>query len=175
MAGRQMKEKAYNKRRTENTYVYGNVVPKPAYSPDTPREDEEKKKKEQRQVSRTVRQNRRREKQMNAGYVVFLALASIITMIVCVSYIQVHSTVTKGTKTITSMQQELSDLKEANNAKESSVMNSINLEQVRDKAVNELGLVYAGDDQILEYENPNDSYVKQIEQIPEEGTLAKSE
>ncbi|MFV0363850.1 MAG: hypothetical protein ACK5LL_12310 [Suipraeoptans sp.] len=177
MARNQAKRASNNTKRTNNMYVYGNVVSKPVFEPSITPEmpAHEDKNKERKKSNRTVRQNRRREKQMNAGYVFFLAVASIITMIVCVSYIQVQASVTKGTSEITSMQKELYDLKEANNAKESSVRNSVNLEQVRDKAVNELGLTYVTDGQIIAYENPSDNYVKQFEQIPEKGTLAKSE
>ena len=42
------------------------------------------------------------------------------------------------------------------------------------KAVNELGMVYADKDQIVEYDNPNGDYVKQYEEIPDDGMLASS-
>ena len=54
-------------------------------------------------------------------------------------------------------------------------MDSVNLEEIRDKAQNELGMVYASPEQIVEYDNPATDYVKQYEDIPEDGVLAQSD
>ena len=72
------------------------------------------------------------------------------------------------------MQEELADMKEENTTKYNTIMDSVNLEEVRDKAINELGMVYADKDQIVEYDNPNGDYVKQYEEIPDDGMLASS-
>ena len=42
-------------------------------------------------------------------------------------------------------------------------------------AMNELGMVYATSDQVIEYESPSGDYVKQYEGIPEDGVLAQSD
>ena len=54
-------------------------------------------------------------------------------------------------------------------------MDSVNLEEVREKAEGELGMVYASPEQIIEYEDPATDYVKQYEDIPEDGVLAQSD
>jgi hypothetical protein len=53
-------------------------------------------------------------------------------------------------------------------------MDKVNLEEIREKAINELGMVYASDSQVIEYDNPTGDYIKQYDQIPEEGVLANS-
>ena len=73
------------------------------------------------------------------------------------------------------MQKELADLKEQNNTKYNSVMDSVNLDEIREKAMNELGMVYATSDQVIEYDSPSGDYVKQYEGIPEDGVLAQSD
>jgi hypothetical protein len=41
--------------------------------------------------------------------------------------------------------------------------------------INQLGMTYAAADQIVEYDNPASDYVKQYENIPENGVLAQSD
>ena len=41
--------------------------------------------------------------------------------------------------------------------------------------MNELGMVYATSDQVIEYDSPSGDYVKQYEGIPEDGVLAQSD
>ena len=108
---------------------------------------------------------------MNRAYVTFLAVAAIFALILCVNYVQMQSRITSHSKEVSSLQKELADLKEQNNTKYNSVMDSVNLE----KAMNELGMVYATSDQVIEYESPSGDYVKQYEGIPEDGVLAQSD
>ena len=112
---------------------------------------------------------------MSPGYVVFLTVAAVMALIVCVSYVTLQSQITKRSKNISAMQEELAGLKEENNTRYNAVMDSVNLDEIREKAQTELGMVYASPDQIVEYENPAADYVKQYEAIPEDGVLAKSD
>ncbi|HIW22207.1 MAG TPA: hypothetical protein H9887_09345 [Candidatus Dorea intestinavium] len=155
-------------------YVYGSVVTQPAYKPDRKRSKEIEAPKK-KPLSKEARRNRKREEQMNGAMVITLVIAAIATMIICMSCVKLTATVTKGTKEISTLQTQLSTLKEANNAKEGSVVDSVNMEDVRNKAINELGMTYANEGQIVEYGNPMENYVKQYKHIPEKGTLAKSD
>ncbi len=71
----------------------------------------------------------------------------------------------KSFKSSKSLQKELADLKEQNKTKYNSVMDSVNLDEIREKAMNELGMVYATSDQVIEYEIPSGDYVKQYEEF----------
>ena len=72
------------------------------------------------------------------------------------------------------MQEQLADLTEANDTLYNSAADSVNLETVRDKAMNEMGMVYASQGTVIEYESPAGDYVKQYSDIPESGVLARS-
>ena len=109
---------------------------------------------------------------MNRAYVTFLAVAAIFALILCVNYVQMQSRITSHSKEVSSLQKELADL---NNTKYNSVMDSVNLDEIREKAMNELGMVYATSDQVIEYDSPSGDYVKQYEGIPEDGVLAQSD
>lgn len=151
-------------------YVYGNAVPKPVYEPQKRAAEPERRKR----VSRQVKQNRRQAMGISRGYVVFLSIAAVLMLVVCVNYVQLRAELTNRSKHITSLQEELSDLNEANTTKYNVVMDSVNLEEIREKAMNDLGMVHASENQVVEYDNPDGDYIKQYEQIPEEGVLASS-
>ena len=54
---------------------------------------------------------------MSSAYVVFLTVAALMALIVCVNYVQLQSRITSRSKNITAMQEELADMKEENNTK----------------------------------------------------------
>ena len=97
-----------------------------------------------------------------------------MALVVCVNYVELQSRITDRSKSITAMQEELANLREENNAKYNAVMDSVNLDEIRDRAQTELGMVYASPEQIVEYENPATDYVRQLEEIPDDGVLAQS-
>lgn len=175
-AGRASKRQttAYGRRSDpQSMYVYGNAVPKPEYAPQ--REQREKKRDPQyTRRSRQIRQNQRKALKVNKGYVIFLTVAAVLALVICVNYVRLQSQVTSRSRNITAMQEELADMREENTTRYNTVMDSVNLEEVREKAINELGMVYADKDQIIEYDNPNGDYVKQYEKIPDDGMLASS-
>lgn len=152
-------------------YVYGNVVTKPSYEPGRRVRDPERKK----SASRQVKRNRRKALRMNPGYVMFLAVAAVLALVVCVNYVKLQSRITSHSKNIATMQEELADIKEDNNTRYNSVIDSVNLEEVRTRAQENLGMVYASPEQILEYNKPSADYVKQYEGIPKDGVLAQSD
>lgn len=152
-------------------YVYGNVVTKPAYEPVRRKELPERRK----STSRQVRKNRRKALHMNPGYVMFLTFAALLALVVCVNYVKLQSRITSRSENIAALQEELAERKEENNTRYNSVMDAVNLDEVRKTAQESLGMVYASADQVVEYDSPSADYVKQYESIPEDGVLAKSD
>lgn len=163
------------RRRTDKaagqTYVYGNVAAKPSYAPAEYEEERRRRKR----ASRQVRKNRRKAFHMNSGYVAFLAFAAVLGLILCVNYVKLQSKITSRSENITKLQAELTDMKEENNTRYNFVMDAVNLEEIREKAQGTLGMVYASEDQVIEYTSPSADYVKQYESIPEDGVLAQSD
>lgn len=151
-------------------YVYGNAVPKPEYQPGY----REPERRQSQSVSRQVKQNRKNALRMNKAYVVFLAVAAVMALAVCVNYVQLRSELTARSKNITVLQEKLASINEENTTKYNVIMDSVNLEEIREKAMDELGMVYATENQVVQYDNPSDDYIKQYEDIPEEGVLATS-
>ena len=70
--------------------------------------------------------------------------------------------------TIKALEQQLDTLKAENDALETSINTSVDLDHVYKVATEELGMVYAGKDQVLLYNQTESEYVKQYEDIPEQ-------
>ena len=151
-------------------YMYGNVVA----NRNMTKKNRIIRKREKSKADR-YRKIEIRALHMNAAYVVFLAIAATIVLLLCVNYVRLQSELTKHSKNVTALQEELADLKEENTTKYNAVVDSVNLDEIREKAINQLGMTYATPDQIVEYDNPASDYVKQYENIPENGVLAQSD
>jgi len=162
--------------RNEQVYVHGNTVRQAEALPQRreERRDEERRSAEPKRVSRQRMSNRKKALHMSFGYVTFLAAAAIVGLLVCVQFLQLRAEVTSRSSNITSMQRELSTLHEQNTTRYNAVMDTVNLEEIQVRAI-ELGMVYAQEGQIIEYDNPSNDYVKQHQSIPQSGVLVANE
>lgn len=152
-------------------YVYGNAVPKPEVLPERKREV---KPQEDLTTSRQVRKNRKRAASISPGYARFLMVASVCAVCICVMFLRLQSDIVSRSEHITSLQEDLAELTEENDTAYQAAENSVNLEQIREKAQNELGMVYASQGSVVEYDNPQENSVTQYNDIPEDGILAQS-
>ena len=143
--------RGYSSVRSGQAYVYGNTVPKPVREP-------ERRRKTTKKVSRQVRNNQKRALRVSAGYVVFLTVAALLALVVCVGYVRLQAKITDTSKNLTAMQEELADLREENDTRYNAVMDSVNIEEIKEKAQKDLGMVYATPDQVVEYESPSADY-----------------
>ena len=57
-------------------------------------------------------------------------------------------------------------MKLANDTKYDETMASVDLEKIKDIAINELGMVYAQEGQIINYNSQDGDYVRQYEDVP---------
>ena len=141
-------------------YVQGNTVRKL----DVTREIERKP---QKKISNTTRKNREKAKHMSAGYVLFLCVALMVTGVILVNYIGLQADITNSVQHISALEKQLNDLKLANDEEYSRITSSINLEEVKRIAIQELGMQYAEQGQIISFASENNDYVKQLADIPQ--------
>ncbi len=142
-------------------YVRGNTVRN--IQPERRTDDRPKKK-----VNNTVRRNRERAKHMSPGYVLFLGAALIATGIILVYYIGLQSDITNSVKHIATLERELNALKVANEEDYSRITSSVDLEEIRRIAIQELGMQYAQEGQIISFASESSDYVKQMAEIPQQ-------
>lgn len=117
-------------------------------------------------TSHTVRRNRERAAYMNVGYVAFLALALCAASVILIGYIRLQAENTAALDNIAQKESQLNALRLANDEEYSRIISSVDLEYVKDVAINELGMQYAQEGQIVEVETQGDDYVRQYRDMP---------
>ena len=105
---------------------------------------------------------------MSAGYVLFLLTALVATGIILVYYIGLQSDITNSVKHISVLERQLNELKVANEEDYSRISSSVDLEGLRRIAIQELGMQYAQEGQIISFASENSDYVKQMAEIPQQ-------
>ena len=139
--------------RERDEYVYGNTAR--ALRPVQVDEPPEKK------LSHRARRNRERATHMNFGYVLFLTLAIVATGIGCLQYLKLQSEITNSVKRISILESRLNEIRAENDDTESRIKGTVGLEEIKKRAMSELGMQYATPDQIVKYESDDTDYVRQ--------------
>lgn len=151
--------------RNNRMYVHGSAAP--AIVTDRPervsRRTEPLTKEEirRRQASRYAEENRRKAGRFGALYTALIVFAVFITMFTCVNYIMVLNRQSSNNKQIVNLSKELEVLKETNDQKQLTIDTSINYEYIYKVATEELGMVHAGKDQVVQYKSGESEYVIQ--------------
>lgn len=117
------------------------------------------------QLSHQTRRNRERAGHMSLPYVLFLTAAMVCTVAVCIQYLMLRSDVTSKIKEIAVLETQLSELKAENDDTENRIKGAVDLEEIKYRAMNELGMQYANEDQIVAYECEDTDYVRQLVDI----------
>ncbi len=153
-----------------NYYVDGTSVRELNAAPKrVPRRDPRVIERERKQKNRrnAVRRNRERELSMNFGFVAFLSICVILCAAACVILVKAQSSATQNLKNITALESRVTDLKTSNDEMEKRLHTSIDLNEIKDIAINQLGMKYASEDQIVYYHVEKTNYMDQYGDIPE--------
>lgn len=145
-------------RNSDNIYVYGNT----ARRLEPQRRQEEAPVKKPHQPHHEVRKNRDKARHMSAGYVVFLTAALCAAAYILVNYVQLRAALTNLTEEVAGKESRLNYLKVSNDEDYNRIISGIDLEEIKRIALGELGMIYAGEGQIVEYENESRDYMRQI-------------
>lgn len=153
-----------------NYYIDGNTVRKTEAAPDYRREQRERiereREEELRRRRRTARRNQEKALRMSRSYVVFLTMAVIVFGAFAGLYIQLQSDVTARMEKISRLESQIADLKADNDEAFKRINTSVDLDAIRATAMNELGMSYARESQIVYYEVGDDDYMNQYSEIP---------
>lgn len=160
------REKKIRKADGYRTEVQGNVVRKIYTEP---------KERIQRPTRRLHKKRRQEGIVLSVPYCLFLAAACICTLILGSYYLQQQALATSSQKNIASLESDLTEMKKVNEDNLNRIETSVNLEEIRNIAINELGMVYATEENVVLYKNTSRNYVSQYEEVPqEEDGLLKS-
>ena len=70
-------------------------------------------------------------------------------------------------KNVAALQSQIEDLQSDNNARYKEITNSVDLNYIKDVAMNQLGMTYASEEQVVYYSVENNNYMDQYSDIPE--------
>ena len=85
----------------------------------------------------------------------------------CGTYIKLQSDVTARMKAIARLESQITDLKADNDEAYKRINTTIDLDGIRNTAINELGMFYATEDQIVYYSVDRNDYMNQYTEIPQ--------
>lgn len=151
-------------------YVNGSTVRQMEAVPvRQPKPDRRKIEENQRRKSRrnAVRRNRERALHMSRGYVAFLSVCVVVVACAAVALIQIQSQVTQRMEHIAALESQITDLKADNDARYKEIITSVDLNHIKDVAINELGMQYATEEQVIYYTVENNNFMDQYSDIPE--------
>ncbi len=147
-------------------YIEGNTARKLNTAPQRV-ERPERKERIERPVNPKIANNSRRAKAFDLRYTVALVTATTLLFVFCINMLTLQATVTEQRKQVASKERQLNALKDENDETSKRLESSVDLTKVYDVAVNELGMVYPKNGQVVSYEASHPDYVKQFKDVPE--------
>lgn len=153
-----------NKVRTRNyyanEYISGNTVRKTS--------PQREYRVENTPVRRSEKQVRTNEKAltMNAPYVVFLAVVSLVCLLMCVMYLNVQSHISETRTSISGLKNQITTVQSQNDALHYSINSYVDVDRIYKVATSKLGMSQAQDNQISKYKTSDSGYTVQYGDIP---------
>jgi cell division protein FtsL len=150
------------------TYYFteGNTVRVEAQPlPDRKQREQERKEEQQRKRRMQQRRHARMMRQQRL-MAMFTAVTVLAACGLFVGYVNLTNSITTHMDNISQLQEEISDLKADNSATASRIATAANLSDVKNAAINQLGMVYANADQIVYYDMESADYMSQYQNIP---------
>lgn len=167
MAAYQGRNASYQRRQTAGsrsryyTYADGNTIRKVDY--DVVRELQ---KEPVRRVSKEAVRNREKAAHMNVATVIFYTAFMAVVAATLFFYIQLQSANTAAVEQIAAMETQLNEMKLENEEEYSRIMGSVDMEQIKTRAIEDLGMQYAEEGQVIEVPSATDDYVRQYMDMP---------
>ncbi len=135
-----------------NAYITGSAVRKRQASPRvTPRE---------RPSTRPQREVVKRSGISITSAIIMLAAFGILCMMI-IEYLSIRSDLLVIEKEVNQVESSISTLAEENEEYYSQIIGRVDLEEIREIAIMDLGMVYATEEQIVTFESQIDDYVEQ--------------
>lgn len=118
-----------------------------------------------RRESAAVRRKRDRRKHMNLPYVVFLSFAMFVTGLALISYLNMQSEMTLAVENVAKLESQLNDMRLTNDEQLQRINSAISMDEIKRIAVEELGMTYAKEGQVVAISSEGSDYVRQMESL----------
>lgn len=147
-------------------YVDGNTVRR-AEPAERPEYQERRRRQETAPYVREhIRRNQEKALSMDLPYVLMLSAAAVCALVICVGYLHQQSAMQARLDHIETLEQQVENQRAENDTLETRINTSVNLDYIYKVATEELGMVYAGKDQVLLHDQTESEYIRQNEDIP---------
>ena len=144
--------------RTRNQYNYGNTAEQ--YHEYRLRMEEPVE-----QVNPTVRRNQEKAMFLNLPYVLFLSIAFVAVAMSAIMMIRAQENLKESVNNVSRLENQYVTIKADNDATYDRIVNSVDAAEVKRIAIEELGMHYAAEGQIVVYTGDMDDYVRQYADI----------
>ncbi|MCR4782603.1 MAG: hypothetical protein K5851_07680 [Lachnospiraceae bacterium] len=130
-------------------------------------EERRKEAKRNKEIQRR-KTNRRKEMAMrrNKLNAIFFGVAILFASVFFASYVYMQTSIQDCNRSIASLEGEISDIKAKNMSMTNRINAEANLDNVKDAAVNRLGMNYATPDNIVYYNIDDSDFMSQYKDIP---------
>ena len=140
--------------RNSRTFISGSAAPDDFWA----ERSQEETHRNNSDIRIAARRSREQVMHMNRRYAVFMAF-----LVVClIGYIKLMSDISATNKKIASLESQLTEMKSSNNEVYNELTGNVDLEEIRRIAIDEFGMKYAEQDQIVIYSDTKGDSVRQI-------------
>lgn len=158
--------------RQYNNYIDGNTVRQFQTAPEFDRQRYREQEELDRRKRQAERNKRRRQEHahvrgMDFVSMILLSAAIAVTFFVCIEYLQVQSNKIQMDREISSLENEILELKDRNAAALENVEKNVDLNYIYEVATTKLGMVHPDKNQVIEYESTKSDYLRQYDEIPQ--------
>lgn len=171
-----------SRRSSQGTYVDGNTVRKVQEVPTRreyhqPKRSARKKQarpalgpgqeltRQGKSLSREAQRNRAKANNMNRNFAIFLGVLGVVVVFCSINYLRLKTECTSKRSQVASLESQLAELKEDNDAYESQVTSSEDLERIKKVAIGRLGMKYPSNQQTETYTTEGGSFVRQYQEV----------
>ena len=96
-----------------------------------------------------------------AGYCLLFSLCTLVSAFFAIKYIEVRYDISNTKRLISIQESLLLDMKNNNTNEKQRIESNISLEDIKEKAMKNLGMTYPNDEQIVYFEEDDNDYVRQ--------------
>ena len=103
---------------------------------------------------------------VNVPYVLMLLAVTLLFAYLCFSYLKVQASINASMNRIANLEEQITKVRSENAVRENRLSAQMDLEEVYRIAVEEMGMTYPGENEVITYPEQMREYVRQYEDIP---------
>lgn len=103
---------------------------------------------------------------VNVPYVLMLLAVTVLFAYLCFSYLKLQASINASMNRIANLEEQITKVRSENAVRENRLSAQMDLEEVYRIAVEELGMTYPNENEVIRYTEQMREYVRQYEDIP---------